>query len=536
MPASAKPTSSEQLQIQELQIRLRLLDNDRKSYAEKVTNQIRRQNGQIERLRKEREKLEAQVADESTPLLVTKTANTASNLLNTALREESTAAKQLSHFENRNSDLDKQIKVIRTKIAEERRRLSRLERSKRTPEDIERQTRILENRLNKATVRYNEAVALNKKLREEIDGLRRERSIYDTTYQKLEQRAQQVKDSLRTLVDQSNLEYDERDSIQASLAALEKAEVEEAKLFDKEWGEVTRQLEQDKHLRDLLEPGDNSSNEVQPMSLKDRLFKFANSNNTAKDNGIKISTYEEAFAKMKAATGIDSVSELVKQFVDAEVKNYSLFNYSNELGIQLDKLQAEVAGLRDALSKVSTEETVNDNKRRKLVDELEDQVENYLSKTEQYHQTYASSLASLSSFKTAVSECLEKLLIPCSEIDNVTMGEGVTDSTLLACIGLIEHRCSRVVAHYLYLHPSARVMTADSLIKLHARRDSAWNRIQDSSRLDSRDSPRLIDASSISIIPPSTDFLSDEDDENEVESRPLTRDEIRMRVDREVRG
>jgi len=44
---------------------------------------------------------------------------------------------------------------------------------------IQKQIKILENRLDKANQKFNEAIAHNKKLREEIDALRRERVIFD---------------------------------------------------------------------------------------------------------------------------------------------------------------------------------------------------------------------------------------------------------------------------------------------------------------------------------------------------------------------
>ena len=42
-----------------------------------------------------------------------------------------------------------------------------------------KQMRILENRLDHALVRFNQALAVNKQLREEIDHLRRERVVFD---------------------------------------------------------------------------------------------------------------------------------------------------------------------------------------------------------------------------------------------------------------------------------------------------------------------------------------------------------------------
>ena len=51
---------------------------------------------------------------------------------------------------------------------------------------VQKQIRILENRLDKALVKFNEALAHNKNLREEIDNLRRERVVFDNIYRKLE--------------------------------------------------------------------------------------------------------------------------------------------------------------------------------------------------------------------------------------------------------------------------------------------------------------------------------------------------------------
>ena len=40
--------------------------------------------------------------------------------------------------------------------------------------------------------------------------------------------------------------------------------------------------------------------------------------------------FEEAFNKIKAATGITDIEELVRTFIKNEDQNFSLFNYVNE--------------------------------------------------------------------------------------------------------------------------------------------------------------------------------------------------------------
>ncbi len=70
---------------------------------------------------------------------------------------------------------DKQIKALNGKILEQRQRMGGINSSKENNAMITKQIRILENRLDKALVKFNEALAHNRKLREQIDNLRRER-------------------------------------------------------------------------------------------------------------------------------------------------------------------------------------------------------------------------------------------------------------------------------------------------------------------------------------------------------------------------
>ena len=51
---------------------------------------------------------------------------------------------------------------------------------------MNKQIKVLEHRLHRALVKFNEAIAANKDLREEIDNLRRERVVFDGIYKKLQ--------------------------------------------------------------------------------------------------------------------------------------------------------------------------------------------------------------------------------------------------------------------------------------------------------------------------------------------------------------
>jgi chromosome segregation ATPase len=86
----------------------------------------------------------------------------------------------------------------------------------------------LESRLEKANHRFNEAVNANKTLREQIDGLRRERVIFESIYKRLEGELQKKRKDMANIIEIANSAYEERDKAQEKLALLMKRAEREA--------------------------------------------------------------------------------------------------------------------------------------------------------------------------------------------------------------------------------------------------------------------------------------------------------------------
>jgi len=60
-------------------------------------------------------------------------------------------------------------------------------------------------------VKFNEALAHNKQLRETIDNLRRERLVFDGIYKKLERELFEKKNKMADIIEVSNSAYEVRD-------------------------------------------------------------------------------------------------------------------------------------------------------------------------------------------------------------------------------------------------------------------------------------------------------------------------------------
>lgn len=97
------------------------------------------------------------------------------------------------------SSMEQNITTIREKIWNQRRKMGGTNAATENQRNVEKQVRILENRLDQALVKFNKSLANNRKLREEIDNLRGERIAFEGVYKKLEK----VSDTLNNFLTNS---------------------------------------------------------------------------------------------------------------------------------------------------------------------------------------------------------------------------------------------------------------------------------------------------------------------------------------------
>merc|ERR1711959_337619 len=100
--------------------------------------------------------------------------------------------------------------------------------------------------------KFNIAIASNKKLRDDIDTLRRERVVFDNIYRKLENELKEKKQEMANIIEQANAAYEARDSAQAQMAALKQQADKEHAEFEKEWKELGRLIENDQRMKEFM--------------------------------------------------------------------------------------------------------------------------------------------------------------------------------------------------------------------------------------------------------------------------------------------
>ena len=128
-------------------------------------------------------------------------------------------------------------------MVQQRKQMGGVNAARENQSMVQKQIKILENRLDQALVKFNQALAKNKSLREAIDDLRRERVVFDTIYRKLERELHEKKKQMANVIEISNNAYEHRDNYQLEIAAIEQANRKEQDDFEAQMVELGRLLE-----------------------------------------------------------------------------------------------------------------------------------------------------------------------------------------------------------------------------------------------------------------------------------------------------
>jgi hypothetical protein len=108
------------------------------------------------------------------------------------------------------TDLNKTVTVLSREIDAKRMELGGVNAASDNFGAVIKQIKVLENRLDKALVKYNKSLSVNKQRRSTIDNLRRERLVFDNVYRKYEKELMEQKKVMAEIIESSNSAYEAR--------------------------------------------------------------------------------------------------------------------------------------------------------------------------------------------------------------------------------------------------------------------------------------------------------------------------------------
>lgn len=536
-------------QLADLHRKYRIMEGNRKSYSEDSQNIIKRQRAAIEKLKQDSAALKEELAMESKDDLAPASMSVQQQI--SKLQDlADTYTKKIELEKRRVEELEAQTSMCVAKAMDQRRMMGGINAAKENNQQVSKQVKVLENRLDKALIKFNEALSANRALREEIDNLRRERVVFDQIYKKLERELHEMKKEMANVIEISNIAYEARDQAQNEMAALRAQADKEQAAFEAEWRELGKLIEADKKMKDIMKKDSKSPHRYGEMSMEDevKLRKKVIKGNwgIAKDKAggqvsvDKVHSYEEAFASIKAATGISDIDKLVTSFIDAEDQNFSLYHYVSELNTELEKLEEQVAELHSEIERYKGAGDSDDATRKKILQDLEERFTATEAKSVGFENRYASAMRTIAALKTGVNSIYQK--IGCAGTKTTGTGvkallgqDGPNEQNMLQYLGLIEGRANEVLQMYAssQLTQATAVMVDSAAPGTDAGRPALLG-----------SGPQTAPgASTLAIEPPSTadEYASDEESEEEQDDRPLTVAELQAKTlrnlnKREARG
>ena len=530
-----------------MQREYRHMELNRRAYAEESQLVLRKQQSTIDKLRKDNEMIKGELA-----IMMRSTNRNVSSSqqeIISKLQDQGDRMATSVDFEKRNiQTLEEQIHIMKQKVLQQRKSMGGVNASKENYHMIQKQIRILENRLDKSLIKFNEAIAHNKTLRDNIDDLRRERVVFENIYRKMEKELQDKKQRMAEIIEVSNQSYEQRDSYQMEVAAIEQANRKEQEEFEEQIVELGRMLETELKLPAASRPGTTNGGTMFTATLPnngdDDLKKSGTWNQNAEKMDVlasyeRVQNFEEAFNKIKAATGITDIDELVKTFIKNEDHNFSLFNYVNEQNNEIEKLDEQIQNLREEERKFAHESGEDVHQHKQILKELEAKLQNSESMAEKYEIRCQDLQRIIESLKRGIQSIYDKI-----EVDEDSFVDPtVTESNMVYYLGVVEQQATTILKSYAevrqaLLQPTLVAQPVDEDIKeeeKHPQLAAVPTSPGKASTLQSvlGVGPKVpMGQELLHVNPPKLDdYQSDDDeDDDDDDTRPLTRDELKART------
>ena len=530
-------------ELQQLQREYRHMELNRRAYAEESQLVLRKQQATIDKLRKDNEMIKGELAIMMRS--TNKNMSSSQQEIISKLQDQGDRLATSVDFEKRNiQSLEEQIHIMKQKVLSQRKAMGGVNASKENYHMIQKQIRILENRLDKSLIKFNEAIAHNKTLRDNIDDLRRERVVFENIYRKMEKELQDKKQKMAEIIEISNQAYEQRDAYQMEVAAIEQANRKEQEEFEEQIVELGRMLETELKLPSASRPGTKGSGTMftatLPNGSEDDLKKSGTWNQNAEKMDVlasyeRVQNFEEAFNKIKAATGITDIDELVKTFIKNEDHNFSLFNYVNEQNNEIEKLDEQIQNLREEERKFAHESGEDVHQHKQILKELEAKLQNSESMAEKYEIRCQDLQRIIESLKRGIQSIYDKI-----EVDEDSFVDPtVTESNMVYYLGVVEQQANKILRNYAEarqaLLSSQRPPTTGDDDDDSVEKQPVPTSPGKASTLQSvlGVGPKVpMGQELLHVNPPKLDdYQSDDDeDDDDDDTRPLTRDELKTRT------
>mmetsp|Transcript_1832 Transcript_1832/g.4318 ORF Transcript_1832/g.4318 Transcript_1832/m.4318 type:complete len:619 (+) Transcript_1832:212-2068(+) len=498
-------------EARELEKKARALDAARKSYMEDSQKIINKQQDAIERLKKENSSLKEELNSQ----LKVESAEPTTSQHGRIVQLKELVESYVHKVELEQRKIEEQAKdteVYEAKVLHLRKLVGGASGAQDNSKQLQRMCSMLENRLETAQVKYNQLLSKNRRLREEIESMRKERITFENIYRKMEAELQHKKGELSAKIEASNTAYEARDQALAEAAALTaKADGEQSE-FEIEMARLAA--------RAGLGRGSGGS------SARNLLYSSVTSLRHSKESepggtGETVASFEEAFEKLKAAPGGEGQpKDVVASFVAKEDANLALFHRVRELKQEVKRLEETKAEKQAEMERVRRQGVLcsDSGPRSELVQSLRAELEQLKDRAIGIQGKNEDTVKAVEAVQSEVRRMAQELkaALPPAGADAEAGEEAAEGSVLQALLGAFEQRINEAATMWSAYQAS--------------RTGGGW-------RQGSTASSSCLTRSASEKVRVIAPTISQEDDNtasgSSDEERPLTREQLKSKMARD---
>eukprot|EP00746_Dinoflagellata_sp_MGD_P160943 gnl/MRDRNA2_/MRDRNA2_87917_c0_seq1.p1 gnl/MRDRNA2_/MRDRNA2_87917_c0~~gnl/MRDRNA2_/MRDRNA2_87917_c0_seq1.p1 ORF type:complete len:533 (+),score=183.12 gnl/MRDRNA2_/MRDRNA2_87917_c0_seq1:93-1691(+) len=432
---AGKTSMTPEEQLEDLQRRFQLLEGERKATYETAQLNIRQNKEIIRQMKEENKSLRqsiAQIRNEA-PKSTEKQVEEKMADMNVALKKLDQVKMEVQKKKEFLTELDDKCRELGSNSA--------IPSTEASPSL--RHIRVLENRLDKAMIKYNEAQSIRKTYEQIVKRLKEERVGFDNQLHAIERTLKAKERDYEELLLLSHDAYHAKEMAQAELHRFEQGVMEERNQRDKEVQEKKVLVQQRVEMNQRLEQRERMLKQQQDLDRAGELalkttsamaeLAAGMSHTEAEEERQRMQDYEEAFRRIKEATGVSDVNEVIQKFLTQEDTAHNLMNLSKENQNKIDQLTEERRKLRAQVEDLKFSGGGNIG-RKQVVDDFETHLTEATAKFERNRGKYERIAMVLINMKAGINHIADKLKnIKLDGESNIEMSDETVEEVLSQC-------------------------------------------------------------------------------------------------------
>lgn len=343
-----------------------------------VQHVLFKQRAAIEKLRADNAALKEELALEN-KFSMAPSQSSADALISNLQHQSDACTAKIQAEQQRLGMVSAQQRAVKAQVAAQRRKMGGTNAATKQEQAGQTKVRLLENKLEQGYHALNELQASIRAIRSRVDGLRRERLLFDDVLRKADKDWVAQKSEMVSLIKATSVAHDQRQKALEDAAALKRSADRETATFEAEWRQLSMLIEADRKLQEAARAKELKERDKRTALLLSGAAEAVATIATAatppgtppqtlpvkkkpEEEQPEPSEVDTAMQRMdqlrmalddvRAATGEGDVAKLAKTLKERDDQVFDLYTYLNSANIGVEDLNKRIGVVRKEVDRV----------------------------------------------------------------------------------------------------------------------------------------------------------------------------------------